>query len=135
MADPELIKEVMVDLGEGLDALGFDGPLEVIEGNGLVGKAIKNCRYDQDRKIVFLYLKDLAKTLVGQQPTPEVMKARQLVNTAWLEFKEACSDHLEPTQQQKEAARAAALQQQQRAMASQQQKALAPKKPQLPPRR
>lgn len=134
MADPELIKEVMVELGENLDALGFDGPLEVIEGSGLVGKAVKNCRYDQDRKIVFLYLKDLAKTFVAQQPTPEVMKARQLVNSAWMEFKEACSDHLEPTPEQ----RAAALQQQ-RTAALQQRRAAAGQprpsvRPQLPRR-
>lgn len=96
MADPELIKEVMIELGEGLEALGFDGPLEVIEGRGTVGKAVQNCRYDEDRKIVFLYLKDLAKTLVKEQPTPDVMKARQLVNATWLEFKAACSDYLTP---------------------------------------
>lgn len=96
MADPELIKEVMVELGENLEALGFDGPLEVIEGRGNIGKAVQNCRYDEDRKIVFLYLKDLAKTLVKEQPSPEIMKARQLVNAAWLEFKAACSDYLAP---------------------------------------
>ena len=96
MADPELIKEVMVELGENLEALGFDGPLEVIEGRGNIGKAVQNCRYDEDRKIVFLYLKDLAKTLVKEQPTPDVMKARQLVNATWLEFKAACSDYLTP---------------------------------------
>ena len=94
MADAELVKEIMVDLGESLAALGFNVPLEQIEGHGAIGRAVRNARTRDNLKLVALYLKDIAKTLQNhpQKSHPKIIRAKQLLGKAWAELKEAAED-------------------------------------------
>lgn len=83
MADHELIRETMVSLGEGMEDCGYDAVLETVEGSGIVGRAVRNPRDDEQLRIIILYLKDLAKTVKAQPPCPERTQAMQLLQEAW----------------------------------------------------
>lgn len=83
MADHELIRETMVSLGEGMQDCGYDAVLETVEGNGLVGRAVSNPRHDDQLRIIVLYLKDLAKTIKAESPSPERTQAMRLLQEAW----------------------------------------------------
>lgn len=96
MADPELIKEIMVDLGENLESLGYDGVLETVEGHGRIGKACRNCRYDEDVQILALYMKDIAKTLLREPPSRELDIAKKCLDDAWQELKVALREDTDP---------------------------------------
>ena len=98
MADPELVKEIMVDLGENLETLGYDGVLETVEGHGRIGKACRNCRYDEDVQIIAFYMKDVAKTLLREPPSRELDMAKQCLDQAWSELKAALRDDQDPVQ-------------------------------------
>lgn len=94
MADYALVKEAMVELGEQLDGMGYDGCLEVIEGNGLIGEACKDCRTQHAAKVVAEHLKDLHQTFRTRRPDPEgnAAKAMQAVQAAWRTVRAALSD-------------------------------------------
>ena len=92
MADYELVKEIMVSLGEQLSDIGMDGPLETIDGHGEIGKACRNCRYQKDARIVAFYMKDLAKTIAKLPPSPQKNQAVEYVKQAWENLKVAWSD-------------------------------------------
>lgn len=83
MADHELIRETMVSLGEGMQDCGYDAVLETIEGNGIVGRAVRNPREGDQLRIIILYLKDLAKTVKAQAPSQEREQAMQMLQEAW----------------------------------------------------
>lgn len=83
MADHELIRETMVSLGEGMEDCGYDAVLETVEGNGVVGKAVRNPRESDQLRIIILYLKDLAKTIKAERPSAERTQAMQLLQEAW----------------------------------------------------
>lgn len=83
MADHELIRETMVSLGEGMQDCGFDAVLETIEGNGVVGRAVRNPREGDQLRIIVLYLKDLAKTVKAQPPSQERAQAMNMLQEAW----------------------------------------------------
>lgn len=83
MADHELIRETMVSLGEGMQDCGYDAVLETIEGNGIVGRAVRNPREGDQLRIIILYLKDLAKTVKAQAPSQERTQAMQMLQEAW----------------------------------------------------
>ncbi len=94
MADYELVKETMVELGEKLDAMGYDGVLEVIEGDTAVGAACRDCRTAKASKILAEHLKDLHQTFATRNPDPEGQKANAMkaVQEAWTECKAALND-------------------------------------------
>jgi hypothetical protein len=92
MADYELVKEVMVSLGEQLSDIGLDGPMETIDGHGEIGKACRNCRYAKDAKIIAFYMKDLAKTIAKLPPSPQKQQAVEYVKQAWENLKIAWND-------------------------------------------
>lgn len=100
MADPELIKEIMVDLGENLEHLGYDGVLETVEGHGRIGKACRNCRYDEDVQIVAWYMKDVAKTFLREPPSEKLNMAKQCLDQAWHELKAALREDAVSAQNQ-----------------------------------
>ena len=83
MADHELIRETMVSLGEGMEDCGFDAVLETVEGSGLVGRAVRNPRDGDQLRIIILYLKDLAKTVQSEAPSPERTHAMKMLTEAW----------------------------------------------------
>lgn len=83
MADHELIRETMVSLGEGMEDCGFDAVLETVEGSGIVGRAVRNPRDSDQLRIIILYLKDLAKTVKAEPPSPERTQAMKLLQEAW----------------------------------------------------
>ena len=92
MADYELVKEIMVSLGEQLSDIGMDGPMETIDGHGEIGKACRSCRYQKDARIVAFYMKDLAKTIAKLPPSPQKNQAVEYVKQAWENLKVAWSD-------------------------------------------
>jgi len=96
MADCELVKEIMVALGEELEDLGYDGVLETVEGHGKIGKACKNCRYDADARLLAFYMKDVAKTFLQEQPSFERDKAKEALERAWQGLKRALHEDTEP---------------------------------------
>lgn len=98
MADAELIKEIMVDLGENLAHLGYDGVLETVEGHGNIGKACRNCRYDDDVRLLAAYMKDIAKTFLREPPSKEREMAKACLEQAWSELKAALRDDDEQQQ-------------------------------------
>jgi hypothetical protein len=83
MADHELIRETMVSLGEGMEDCGFDAVLETVEGFGLVGRAVRNPRDSDQLRIIILYLKDLAKTIRAEAPSPDRTQAMSLLQETW----------------------------------------------------
>lgn len=83
MADHELIRETMVSLGEGMQDCGYDAVLETVEGNGLVGRAVRNPRDGDQLRVIILYLKDLAKTIKAESPSQERAQAMKLLEEAW----------------------------------------------------
>lgn len=83
MADHELIRETMVSLGEGMEDCGFDAVLETVEGSGIVGRAVRNPRDGDQLRIIILYLKDLAKTVQAEAPSPERTQAMKMLQEAW----------------------------------------------------
>lgn len=85
--DSELVKEVMVDLGERLSELGYDAVLETVEGSSVVGRVCQNCRHDRDKKVIVHYMKDIAKTLVKEKPSPRQERAKQVLEEAWQNLK------------------------------------------------
>ena len=89
MADHELIRETLVSLGEGMEDCGYDAVLETIEGSGLVGRAVRNPRDDEQLRIIIHYLKDLAKTVKSEGPSPERTQAMRLLAEAWEALKAA----------------------------------------------
>lgn len=93
MADPEMIREIMVSFGEGLHTLGYNSPLEEIEGHGNVGKACKDARNERALKIISDYMKDLAKTFQAQpQNEPSVQKALRLCVATWEDLKQVARE-------------------------------------------
>lgn len=92
MADYELVKEIMVSLGEQLSDIGLDGPMETIDGHGEIGKACRGCRQDKDARIVAFYMKDLAKTIAKLPPSPQKEQAVTYVKQAWENLKIAWND-------------------------------------------
>ena len=85
--DSELVKEVMVDLGERLSELGYDGVLDTVEGSSVIGRACRNCRYDRDKRVLIHYMKDVAKTLLKDKPSPRQERAKQVLEEAWQNLK------------------------------------------------
>jgi hypothetical protein len=83
MADHELIRETLVSLGEGMEDCGYDAVLETVEGSGIVGRAVRNPRDGDQLRIIILYLKDLAKTIKAEGPSPERTQAMKLLQEAW----------------------------------------------------
>lgn len=92
MADHELIRETMVSLGEGMEDCGYDAVLETIEGNGVVGRAVRNPREGDQLRIIILYLKDLAKTVKAEAPSQERAQAMQLLQEAWETLRAAVNE-------------------------------------------
>lgn len=94
MADYALVKEKMVELGETLVSLGYDGPQETIEGAGDVGQACRDCREPLKAKLVAEYLKDLHMTFKTRKPDAEGNKdkAALAVIQTWNEVRQALSD-------------------------------------------
>lgn len=94
MADYSLVKERMVELGEVLEALGYPGPQEVIEGHGAVGKAVDECRTNDKAQVLALYLKDLHQSFATRSPDPEGNKDQAVaaVKAAWGDVRNALSD-------------------------------------------
>jgi hypothetical protein len=89
MADHELIRETLVSLGEGMEDCGYDAVLETVEGTGIVGRAVRNPRDQEQLRIIILYLKDLAKTIKAEAPSPERTQAMRLLSEAWESLKAA----------------------------------------------
>lgn len=117
MADCSLVKEIMEDLAADLHDLGYDAVLETVEGSGEVGRAVRDCRYNREVKIVGLYMKDLARTFLHEMktsPSPECKEAMGLLDGAWKSLKLALSDDpddLEPAERVAQQQRAQQVQQ------------------------
>lgn len=94
MADYSLVNESMVQLGEDLHGMGYDGPQEMIEGHGPVGLACKRCDDATKSKLLSEYLKDLHQTFKTRNPDPEGRKADAVAacTRAWNEVRQALSD-------------------------------------------
>lgn len=104
--DYEDLRETMVSLGEALEDLGFEAPLQQIEGNSRIGAACRNCRSDDDQKVVAFYLKDLYKTFGKLKPSEKRQSALQVCDWAWKNVKRAADER---SDEEKAAARAAAV--------------------------
>ena len=88
--DGEYIRQVMTALGEGLWHLGFPKPIEIIEGKGVVGKAVADAGSYRSLKTINDYLKAVDRDLQQEpQDNPAVLKARRGLNMAFRKIQAA----------------------------------------------
>ena len=117
--DYERIHELLVELGEDFDKLGFSKVLEDIEGTGRIGVASRSPQDRTSRRLIGVFLKDIARELVREQSdlrkiaqvqgqhvtfpqTQEgikaaktyvnVLRAKQLLDATWSSMREAIDD-------------------------------------------
>lgn len=96
MADHEAIRETMVAMAEGLDALGFVQPLEDVEGCGDLGRAVSNPRGRPQLMLIEKYVKALAYNLAAAQqrnPSSERLhQAKGILHEAWQNLQNAIQE-------------------------------------------
>lgn len=87
IADHEKIREVMNRFGEIMEDQGYRKVLEDIEGDGQIGRAVKNPRSTQALRVIDLFLKDIAKELRKEPPSQERANALAATKAAFAEVK------------------------------------------------
>lgn len=101
--DYTAIRQTLESLGEELDAeFGWNTPRNLIEGNGPIGKAVRDCRNDQCVKLLRNALKGWAKEAQASDH-PQRKKMCTLFEAAWADFKDAVNEGLEDGPAQKKA--------------------------------
>lgn len=65
--DYERISELLIEMGEEFHKLGFPKVLEDIESDGRIGQAARNPRDRDSRRLIGVFLKDIARELVKEQ--------------------------------------------------------------------
>ncbi len=86
--DAEGVRETLLEFGDHMDALGFPGVLESVEGAGVVGRALRNIRSPGSLEKVAAYLKNVAKDLKAQPDNPRTREAMVRLEQAWTQLKE-----------------------------------------------
>lgn len=88
--DYEGARELLIEMAEEFDNLGFTKVLEDFEGSGRIGKAVANPRDAQAVKIITLYMKGIAKELLVEEADlmRKVQQAPYLKDNP--QFKQSC---------------------------------------------
>jgi hypothetical protein len=92
MADSSEIKEIMENLGEALEDIGFPGPAEEMQ-QGNLARAIAHANGPDQWMRIDAYLKALFETCKEHQPqTPAVQQAKRLIHSAFQAVKDAVNE-------------------------------------------
>lgn len=88
--DYEGARELLIEMAEEFDNLGFTKVLEDFEGSGRIGKAVANPRDVQAVKVITMYMKGIAKELLAEEADllRKVQQAPYLKENP--QFKQAC---------------------------------------------
>lgn len=92
--DYTAIRHTFEALGEELDVCGWNKPRNLIEGNGAIGKAVRDCRSDRD----VMALKNVLKGWATEIKESSHQNRKQMVGlceAAWEDFKAAVNEGLE----------------------------------------
>lgn len=92
--DYTAIRHTFESLGEELACLGWNKPQTLIEGNGAVGKAVRDCRDDRCVGLLKNVLKGWAVE-VKESSHKERKQMMKLCEAAWSDFKDAVNEGLD----------------------------------------
>jgi hypothetical protein len=89
--DYEAVRELLIEMAEDFDTLGYNKVLEDFEGSGRIGKAVANPRDSQAVQVITLYMKGIAKELLSEEAAlvKKVQQAPYLKENP--QFKQACA--------------------------------------------
>lgn len=110
--DYEMIRETLVEMGEKFHKLGFPKVLSDIEGSGAIGEAVADSRDPKNRKLITVFMRDIARDLVREQqalkrhatvtegrtmfPNPKlanayvaVLQAKKVLDETWAQVRQA----------------------------------------------
>lgn len=65
--DYECVKELLIEMAEEFDVLGYSKMLEDFEGSGQIGKAVQNPRDMRALRIIQEYMKSIGKALLVEE--------------------------------------------------------------------
>ncbi len=99
--DYTAIRHTLESLGEELAACGWKKPMQLIESNGKLGNAIRDCRDDRCVGMVKNALKGWAKE-IKTSGHPRKKEMMSLMEDAWGQFKAAVNEGLEDEPGQKQ---------------------------------
>ena len=92
--DYECVKELLVEMAEEFDILGYPKVLEDFEGSGQIGKAVHSPRDERAIRVIHTYMKGIAKELLSE----EAMLVGQLKKAPYLkgnpQFSKKCQNVL-----------------------------------------
>lgn len=98
--DYTAIRHTIEALGEELAVLGWKKPMQLIESNGKLGNAIRECRDDRCVSLVKNALKGWAQE-VKASTHKNRKQMMSLMEAAWSDFKDAVNEGLDDEPQQR----------------------------------
>lgn len=95
--DSALVEEIVVEMAEKLDVLGYPAVLEDIETAGALYDAVHDIRFTPQLRFLESYLKELADELLKEEKTAQgaeqvnVQEAKKALQQCWKDLKECIS--------------------------------------------
>lgn len=65
--DYECVRELLIEMAEEFDLLGYPKVLEDFEGSGRIGRAVMQPRDESAVKVIHIYMKGLGKELLAEE--------------------------------------------------------------------
>ena len=65
--DYECVRELLIEMAEEFDVLGYSKVLEDFEGSGRIGRAVQKPRDESAVRVIHLYMKGLGKELLAEE--------------------------------------------------------------------
>lgn len=65
--DYECVRELLIEMAEEFDVLGYSKVLEDFEGSGRIGRAVMKPRDESAVKVIHIYMKGLGKELLAEE--------------------------------------------------------------------
>ena len=92
--DYECVRELLIEMAEDFDMLGYSKVLEDFEGSGRIGRAVQKPRDENALRIIHLYMKGIGKELLAEEAelVQKIKKAPYLKQNP--QFKEQCKSVL-----------------------------------------
>jgi len=92
--DYECVRELLIEMAEDFDMLGYSKVLEDFEGSGRIGRAVQKPRDENAIRIIHVYMKSIGKELLAEEAEliEKIKKAPYLKQNP--QFKEQCKSVL-----------------------------------------
>ena len=100
--DYESVRELLIDMAEEFEMLGYPKVLEDFEGSGRIGRAVAKPRTEDEIQVIHVYMKGLGKELLAEENAllAKVKQSPYLKENP--QFKQACTSVLRAKQELEE---------------------------------